>query len=43
MLGANKPIVDDMNYIMGYEKGAKNTSGSMALYGTLTWLILLLL
>jgi len=43
MLGANKPIVDDLNYIMGYEKGAKKTSGSMALYGTLTWLILLLL
>ena len=32
--GANKAIVDDMDYVLGYEKGARQKSGGKALLGT---------
>ncbi|MDA9595663.1 hypothetical protein N9R90_00685 [Flavobacteriaceae bacterium] len=32
--GANKAIVDDMDYVRGYEKGARQKSGGKALLGT---------
>ena len=32
--GANKAVANDINYIQGYEKGARSKSGSQALTGT---------
>ena len=34
MSGPNKAIVDDINYVKGYEKGARSKSGGKALTGT---------
>ena len=35
--GPNKAIVNDINYMRGYEKGAKAKSGGQALIGTAIW------
>ena len=43
MLGPNKAIVNDPNYIDGYSKGARSKSTSNAAIGTIAWLLLLLL
>ena len=43
MAGPNKTIVNDANYIMGYEKGAKSKSGRQALIGAIAWLTLVII
>lgn len=40
-LGPNNALIDDANYIMGYNKGARAKSGGKALIGSLTWITLL--
>ena len=42
-LGPNKEILDDANYVNGYNKGAKSKSGGSAATGALIWIALLLL
>ena len=41
--GPNKAVVDDINYLRGYEKGAKAKSGGQALIGTAIWTGLLII
>ncbi len=38
-VGANKAIVGDPAYVAGYEKGARQRSGSNALIGTAAWVL----
>ena len=38
-LSANKILFDDPIYLQGYQRGAKATSGRLAIVGTLAWVI----
>ena len=42
-MGPNKAIVNDANYMRGYEKGAQAKSGGNALLGTAVWVGLIIL